>query len=32
MDPVSARSYLKKAGIPLLVQGAEEIERDAKNA
>jgi predicted HTH domain antitoxin len=32
MDPVSARSYLRKAGVPLLVQGVDEIKRDAKNA
>jgi len=32
MDPVSARCYLRKAGIPLLVQGVDEIRRDADNA
>ena len=32
LDPVSARIYLKNAGIPLLVQDLTEIERDADNA
>jgi predicted HTH domain antitoxin len=32
LDPISARDYLRKAGIPLLVQSTEEIERDADNA
>jgi predicted HTH domain antitoxin len=32
MDPVSARYYLREAGIPLLVQGVDEIRRDADNA
>lgn len=32
LDPVSARIYLKKAGIPLLVQDVTEINRDADNA
>jgi len=32
LDPVSARIYLKNAGIPLLVQDVTEIERDADNA
>lgn len=32
MDPISARSYLRGAGIPLLIQGVDEIKRDAENA
>jgi predicted HTH domain antitoxin len=32
LDPVSARIYLKNAGIPLLVQDAAGIECDADNA
>jgi len=32
LDPVSARIYLKKAGIPFLVQDVTEIKRDADNA
>jgi len=32
LDPVSARIYLKNAGIPLLAQDVTEIERDADNA
>jgi predicted HTH domain antitoxin len=32
LDPVSARIYMKNAGIPLLVQDVTEIERDADNA
>ena len=32
LDPVSARIYLKKAGIPLLVQDVNEIRFDADNA
>jgi predicted HTH domain antitoxin len=32
LDPVSARIYLKKSGIPLLAQDVTEIKRDADNA
>lgn len=32
VDPVSARAYLRDAGIPLQVQDAGEIGRDADNA
>jgi len=32
LDPISARIYLKKAGVPLLVQDVTEIKRDADNA
>jgi predicted HTH domain antitoxin len=32
LDPVSARIYLKEAGIPLLVQDVTEVRRDADNA
>jgi predicted HTH domain antitoxin len=32
LDPVSARIYLKQAGIPLLVQDVIEIGRDGANA
>jgi predicted HTH domain antitoxin len=32
MDPISTRSYLRRARIPLLVQGVDEIKRDAENA
>jgi predicted HTH domain antitoxin len=32
LDPVSARSYLRQAGVPPLVQDADEIGRDAENA
>jgi len=32
LDPVSARSYLKEAGIPLQSQDAAEIEHDASHA
>ncbi|NTU51967.1 MAG: hypothetical protein HGA94_05980 [Candidatus Aminicenantes bacterium] len=31
MDPVSARCYLKEAGIPLLVQSLDEAKGDAGN-
>jgi predicted HTH domain antitoxin len=29
LDPVSARVYLKEAGVPLQVQDADEVDRDA---
>jgi predicted HTH domain antitoxin len=32
LDPVRARDYLKEAGVRLLVQDADEIERDAGHA
>jgi len=32
LDPVSARIYLNKSGIPLLAQDVTEIKRDADNA
>jgi predicted HTH domain antitoxin len=32
LDPVSARSYLKKQGIPIQAQGMMEIREDALNA
>ncbi len=32
MDPISARSYLKETGLPLLVQDIDEVKRDAENA
>jgi predicted HTH domain antitoxin len=32
LDPVSARIYLRQAGVPPLVQDADEIGRDAENA
>lgn len=32
LDPVGARAYLKKAAIPLQVQGMDEILQDAVNA
>lgn len=32
LDPVSARAYLKEKGVPLQVQDAVEIIRDARHA
>lgn len=32
LDPVSARIYLKEVGLPLQVQDAAEVKRDADNA
>ena len=32
LDPVSARIYLKEAGVPLLGQESGEVGRDADNA
>jgi predicted HTH domain antitoxin len=32
LDPISARDYLRSAGIALQVQGVEKIEGDAENA
>jgi len=32
LDPVSARAYLREAGVPLQVQDAAEIELDARHA
>jgi predicted HTH domain antitoxin len=32
LDPVSARVYLKSAGIPVQVQDVTDVEGDAKNA
>jgi predicted HTH domain antitoxin len=32
LDPVSARAYLKEAGVPLQVQDADGLERDAGHA
>lgn len=32
LDPVSTRSYLKKQGIPIQVQGIAEIQEDVLNA
>lgn len=32
LDPVSARAYLKQAGVPLQVQDATEVDRDASYA
>ena len=32
LDPVSARDYLRQAGVPPMVQEADEIGRDAENA
>ncbi|MDH4198584.1 MAG: UPF0175 family protein [Candidatus Aminicenantes bacterium] len=29
LDPVSARAYLKEAGVPLQVQDRDEVDRDA---
>lgn len=32
LDPVAARAYVKKAGVPIQAQDADEILRDAVNA
>jgi predicted HTH domain antitoxin len=32
LDPISARDYLRKAGIAMQVQSMDEIEHDAENA
>jgi predicted HTH domain antitoxin len=32
LDPQSARAYLREAGVPLQVQDAAEVDRDARHA